>query len=341
MINLKNDKMNVRFPEICNEYELDISFQRTLRIPDDGNDHFLPPGLGEFPLRHIEDFDLGNKEHLKKRGGLIMPMFQSDALWLSFSGRSKRSVDLPIAIKVATGKINAVSGLDWEDGLEADPQNYLVVPDQPWLDGFNVGKGTVRQFVAAPLGEGLTVEEQINANSDVGGIQLEFIPMKKEYFERLKSEFREYHDSSIKSCKNMSMSMSMSMDDMGIGAGGSMRQEIYEDEHGIDAWDLDNTERCFITLANAEQWLSITGEEPPMSPISSEEYTDAGLPWFDYFDEDKQSIEGAEALGDIKSIKDVYKEKIKNLFGGGASSQNKYVVDVSPKKKGNISNGFW
>ena len=34
------------------------------------------------------------------------------------------------------------------------------------------------------------------------------------------------------------MSMSMSMDDMGIGAGGSMRQEIYEDEHGIDAWDL-------------------------------------------------------------------------------------------------------
>jgi len=137
------------------------------------------------------------------------------------------------------------------------------------------------------------------------------------------------------------MSMSMSMDDMGIGAGGSMRQEIYEDEHGIDAWDLDRAERCFITLANAEQWLSITGEEPPMSPISSEEYTDAGLPWFDYFDEDKQSIEGAEALGDIKSIKDVYKEKIKNLFGGGASSQNKYVVDVSPKKKGNISNGFW
>ena len=115
MINLMNDRMNVGFPEICNEYELNISFQRTLRIPDDGNDHFLPPGLGEFPLRHIEDFDLGNKEHLKKRGGLIMPMFQSDALWLSFDGRSNRSIDLPIAIKVATGKINAVSGLDWED----------------------------------------------------------------------------------------------------------------------------------------------------------------------------------------------------------------------------------
>ena len=137
------------------------------------------------------------------------------------------------------------------------------------------------------------------------------------------------------------MSMSMSMDDMGIGAGGSMRQEIYEDEYGIDAWDLDKSERCFITLANAEQWLSITGEEPPMSPISSNEYTESGKPWYKYSDEDKISIEGAEALNGIKSIKDVYKEKIKDLFGGGSSSQNKYVVDVSPKKKGNISNGFW
>ena len=89
--------------------------------------------LGKFPLRHIEDFDLGNKEHLKKRGGLIMPMFQSDALWLSFSGRSKRSVDLPIAIKVATGKINAVSGLDWEDGLEAESHRTI------WLCQISLG----------------------------------------------------------------------------------------------------------------------------------------------------------------------------------------------------------
>ena len=135
--------------------------------------------------------------------------------------------------------------------------------------------------------------------------------------------------------------MSMSMDDMGIGAGGSMRQEIYEDEHGIDAWDLDKSERCFITLANAEQWLSITGEEPPMSPISADEYTDAGLPWFDYSDDDKISIKGAEALGGIKSIKDVYKEKIKDLFGGGGSKKSQKVHDISPKKKNNISNGFW
>lgn len=33
--------------------------------------------------------------------------------------------------------------------------HYLVAPDQPWLDGFCVQKGLIRQFVAMPLGQGL------------------------------------------------------------------------------------------------------------------------------------------------------------------------------------------
>ncbi len=32
-----------------------IGFQRTLRIPDNGKTHPLPPGLGKFPLRHVDD----------------------------------------------------------------------------------------------------------------------------------------------------------------------------------------------------------------------------------------------------------------------------------------------
>ena len=32
-----------------------ITFQRTLRIPDDGNDYPLPPGLGPFPVRRVAD----------------------------------------------------------------------------------------------------------------------------------------------------------------------------------------------------------------------------------------------------------------------------------------------
>jgi len=33
-----------------------ISFERTLRLPDDGKEYPLPPGLGEFPVLKVEDF---------------------------------------------------------------------------------------------------------------------------------------------------------------------------------------------------------------------------------------------------------------------------------------------
>ena len=82
-----------------------------------------------------------------------------------------------------------------------------------------------------------------------------------------------------------------------------MMQKIYEDHHDFDAWDMRTTERCFITIANAEQWMNITGQEPPLSPMSAERYTRVGLPWFDYYDSDKEAIDGAKKLGKIKSIK--------------------------------------
>ncbi len=53
----------------------------------------------------------------------------------------------------------------------------LATPAQPWLDGINTGKDIVRQFVAMPLGKGVTVEAQITDNEVVGGLQLEAIPI--------------------------------------------------------------------------------------------------------------------------------------------------------------------
>ena len=98
MMHLNRNSLEIRFPELHENAGVKVDFQRTLRVPDDGKNHYLPPGLGKFPLRHIEDFDLGSNNYLKKRGGVIMPMFQADALWLNFSsinitgevGRSRR-----------------------------------------------------------------------------------------------------------------------------------------------------------------------------------------------------------------------------------------------------------
>ena len=56
MIELKNDALVFTFPEVHPDAALRLEFQRTLRIPDDEGDYPLPPGLGAFPLRHVDDF---------------------------------------------------------------------------------------------------------------------------------------------------------------------------------------------------------------------------------------------------------------------------------------------
>jgi len=153
---------------------LTVTFKRTLRIPDDGKSYPLPPELGDFPLRHVDDFDNKLPEEWIKKGGIILPIYQAEAMWLEFSGH------YTCAVKVASGKINCITGEEWEDGLSKDPQNYVMTPDQPWLDGFCVEKGRIKQFVAVPLGSGFTVEEQISQAAEHGGLQFEVFPIKPE-----------------------------------------------------------------------------------------------------------------------------------------------------------------
>ena len=80
--------------------------------------------------------------------------------------------------------MSAITGESWRRGLSRNPQDYLVVPGQPWLDGYCVEKGIIRQFVAMPLGEGYSVEEQLTGKAEFGGMQIEVFPMRPEAFER-------------------------------------------------------------------------------------------------------------------------------------------------------------
>ncbi len=157
---------------------LEIEFQRTLRIPDDGKVYPLPAGLSRFPLRSVDDFTDAMPDLWRKRGGVAMPMYQSEALWIRFSSR------YPFAVKVGAGKINAVSGEPWSAGLPRAPQGYVVTPGQPWLDGFCIGEGAIRQFVAMPLGAGYSVEEQVTGHAEFGGMQFQVYPMNAEFYFR-------------------------------------------------------------------------------------------------------------------------------------------------------------
>ncbi|MFE0719281.1 hypothetical protein ACFW2T_33065, partial [Streptomyces sp. NPDC058892] len=155
-----------------------IRFIRTLRLPESGT-HALPPGLGEFPLRRVEDHpDTVPSEWLAK-GGVMLPVYLREAMWLSFGGTRT-----PAALQVGVGKVCAVSGERWSGRLARTPQNYTVLPRQPWLDGINSGDGTVRQFVAVPLGLGATVEGQVTGEETTGGVQLQVFPLGPEALAR-------------------------------------------------------------------------------------------------------------------------------------------------------------
>ena len=172
MIELKSDSLVFSFPEVYKDARVSIDFQRTLRIPDDDGTYALPPGLGRFPLRHVDDFAKHVPAPWLEHGGVMLPMHQAEALWLNFDGHyvSGRGTAYPFAIKIATGKTCAVTGEAWRNELTRKPQDYVVVPEQPWLDGYCVKKGIIRQFVAMPLGEGYSVEEQITGRAEHGGI---------------------------------------------------------------------------------------------------------------------------------------------------------------------------
>src|SRR5262249_37511803 len=152
------------------------------------------------------------------RGGVMLPMFQSEALWINFDGG-----DYPFSVKVATGKINAVDGKPWTKGLAKDPQNYVVVPPQPWLDGYCVEKAVIRQFVAMPLGARYTAEEQITGEAAHGGIQIVAYPLKRTLYEQMQ---RKQKPRGLGA--DLLDTAPMRAAPMGLAPGGRMRQHIYD-----------------------------------------------------------------------------------------------------------------
>ena len=313
MIELKSDCLLFSFPDVHPDAKLEIGFQRTFRIPDDGKTYPLPPGFGNFPLCHVDDHARRVSSDWLERGGVMLPMYQSEAMWLFFMPRhiERRWASYPFAIKVAAGKINAVTGKSWSDGPNARPQDYMVAPGQPWLDGFCVEKGLIRQFVAMPLGAGYTAEEQLTGQAEHGGLQIVAYPMKREVFER---RFPERESESSRMCFGFGAPASAaprakSKKAMGLAPGGRMKQEIYADPFGFDDWDLDQKSRCCIHIANSLVWREITGRQPPTTPPTAKEYAKAGLPWFDYYDDRAEALAGAPALAGLKSVAELGQEK--------------------------------
>ncbi|MCU0640175.1 MAG: hypothetical protein MUF59_09955 [Candidatus Krumholzibacteria bacterium] len=327
MIELKKDSLCFTFPEVHPEAKLYIDFQRTLRIPDDGNNHFLPPGLGKFPLRHVDDFAGSAPPEWSRHGGVMLPMYQSEAMWLNFHSAfiSEHGTNYPFAVRIAAGKIDALTGEEWTNGIHGVPQDYLVIPEQPWLDGFCVGKGIIRQFIAMPMGEGYTAEEQITGSAEHGGLQIIVYPMKRSAFERRFPKREVFMD---REAPDACICPSMMSSEMGLAPGGKMRQEIYEDPFDFEDWNRKTFSRCFVHIANSLIWRAITGEQPPTMPPTAAEYSRAGMPWFDYYSEGSEAIEGSEILEKLKSVIRMGREKGESRGRGEGRIDPRHVIRI-------------
>ncbi|KAI3555137.1 integral membrane protein [Colletotrichum abscissum] len=178
-------RSDIRISHGSKQDALSIQLNRTIRVPDNRDTNSLPPGLGTFPLFKVHDYAHNMPPDMAKKGGIFFPMYQREAMWVNFSAQA------PFAIKIYVGGVNAVSGLPMtenEKTLEKrvrmlnsgkQIQDYMVVPDQNWLDGIVSEDGKIRQFVAQPKGSGFSVEAQVTGEENIGGIQIEVIPIKK------------------------------------------------------------------------------------------------------------------------------------------------------------------
>lgn len=104
-------------------------------------------------------------------------------MWIKFSAKE------PFALKIYVGGVNAISGVPLKESPEAAlkrlqlsdkvKQDYVVLPDQPWLDGIASDDGRIRQFVAMPKGSGYSVEAQVTGEEKIDGMQFELTPVKR------------------------------------------------------------------------------------------------------------------------------------------------------------------
>ena len=334
MPTIEQNRLVFRFPEIEADASFSIDFQRTLRIPDTEETYGLPPGLGRFPLRHVEDHMQGARA--ERRGGVMLPMWQAEAMWLSFSNEGSDSLPFPVAVKVAAGKINAVTGERWRSELHRQPQDYVVSPEQPWLDGFAIEPGVIRQFVAMPLGEGYSAEEQITGEAEWGGLQISVTPMKREVWRKLRRE----HEASllksrsgVSSCSEMPSVARMSVD-MALAPGGRMHQDVATDPYRLSDWDLTAAQRTFVTLVHAKDWKALTGSPAPTQPPTAKNYTHWGLPWFEFYGKDQDPLPGSRKLNRLESLAQKFKSTTGATLPDSQDVEVGHTIKLMPGPKG-------
>eukprot|EP00466_Bigelowiella_natans_P010171 jgi/Bigna1/56286/estExt_Genewise1Plus.C_910035 len=312
-----------------------VSFMRTLRIPCNEAKYPLPPSLGKFRILPVDELR-NAPQQMKKRGGVAIPIRQSEAMWLNLNGTG--------ALQVFTGKVNAVSGKMHQknEGLRREAsgatQNYVSLPKQPWIDGYNCGNGYVRQFVGVPLGKGLSVEKQISGQENTGGIQLVYYPLK---LKDSKLKFQVIHSN-----REFSPLLSPRGGDddphmMGLAAGGKIKQEIYRDIRDPREYDTKRKARLFVHMVNSPMYTALTNEKMPPPVMTAKTYAMARLPWFEIYAEPDLDVRAPSVLHVLKTFKQLGAHNSQPPGGLPFDDEEEEDIKIDPKDVVHLRDGDW
>ncbi|GJE93519.1 ubiquitin-domain-containing protein [Phanerochaete sordida] len=98
----------------------------------------------------------------------------------------------------------------------------------------------------------------------------------------------------------------------GFAAGGKIAQKIVRDRLPATAYNFDAGCRLHISVLSPGALARLTGEPPIPTPISIETYLEAGLPWFDLYDEgipSANNVSAAHPLAAVKSLQHMLAER--------------------------------
>jgi len=131
-----------------------VSLRHTAKVEIDPDSHDLPPDWGPFEEFKVADYFCPEEW---SNDGFFVPVEEGMPLWIDLRYNQR------CACVLSVQRFNPVSNeaANLEEGLKKDPkQNYMVLPDQKWIDGYT-RDGKVYQFVVTKAGEGLAVNEYV------------------------------------------------------------------------------------------------------------------------------------------------------------------------------------
>ena len=120
MLELSGSSLVFHFPEVHPCARVTITFVRTLRIPDnDKTYNCRRPRV--FPVRRSKTSRTRLPEKWKKRGGVMLPMYQAEAMWMKFDGApDRRRGSLPVRDQGGDGQASAITGEPWSKKLRRE-----------------------------------------------------------------------------------------------------------------------------------------------------------------------------------------------------------------------------